>query len=190
VPNESTTVHISRRMVAVAIVASAIILAIVALRIVLAPNDPFRSTQSVGINPVRTSEDIAGLARGYLDAQAGKLAAPELDKRPDVVEIIAMPASEVAERLPQVTAAEVADDPGRVIWVAEVRGNVFASEARAWSPADDPAPCGHMVFDDTTLELLAVFPEACLGSSSGDHASGRGDDPGLTVTALGPGLGS
>jgi hypothetical protein len=162
VPNASTIVHITRRMVAVAIVVVVGVLAIVALRIELAPNDPYRAGQSVGITPVRTSEDIAGLARGYLDVQAGKLAAPALDMRPDVVEIVAMPASEGPTSLPQLTPAEVADEPGRVVWVVEVRGNVFASEARAWSAADYPAPCGHLVFDDTSLELLAVFPEACV----------------------------
>ena len=148
-------------LVAVAIVAIAAVLAIVALRVALAPNDPYLSSRSAGVTPVRTSEDIAGLARGYLDAQAAKLAAPELHELPDVVEIVAIPASEVRSRLPRIPTSAVTSEPGRVVWVARVAGDVFATEARAWSPADYPAPCGHLVVDDTTLELLAVFPEAC-----------------------------
>lgn len=175
-PNPSKTVHLTRRMVAVASLGIAAVVAIVALRIAVAPNDPYRSSASVGITPIRTSEDIAGMSRGYLDAQAGKEAAPELHEAPDVVEIVAMPASRVPTNLPQVPAAEVTDNPGRVVWVAKVRGDVFASSARAWSPADYPAPCGHLVFDDATLELLAVFPEACpspSGKVPGPQAIGQ-----------------
>ncbi len=165
VPNASTTVHITRRMVAVASIGVAAVVATVALRIAVAPNDPYRFLPPVGMTPIRTSEDIAGMARGYLDAQAGKEAAPVLHQPPDVVEIMAMPASRLPTSLPQVPAAEVADVAERVVWVAKVRGDVFASTDRPWSPADDPAPCGHLVFDDATLELLAVFPEACPSPS-------------------------
>jgi hypothetical protein len=113
-----------------------------------------------GITPATPAARVAALARHYLDLQTPELAAPGIHTDPLVKSVSAVRAADAASLEPAIPADAVAADPGRVVWVASVTGDLLDLHDLPWSRAGAPNTSGTVVIDDATGAILGVYPRA------------------------------
>ena len=111
-----------------------------------------------GITPSTSADRAAAIARHYLDLQTPELAAPGIHTDPIVLAVSAVRAADAAQLEPGVPAAAIAADPERVVWVAEVTGDLLNLDDLRWSRAGAPYSAGDIVIDDETGAVLGVYP--------------------------------
>lgn len=123
-------------------------------------------TIAPGITPALTTEQVAAISRGYLDAQTPQLAAPALHQPPLVLAEWATRARDAAVHEPRIPQEAVAQQPDRVVWVVLVSGDLLNLGAFPWSQSGAPDPGGNIVIDDATGSILGVYPHDPPGFDS------------------------
>jgi hypothetical protein len=123
-------------------------------------------TIAPGITPSLTSEQVAGISRGYLDTQTPQLAAPALHRPPLVLAEWATRARDAGVHEPRVPPAAVAQQPDRVVWVVLVSGDLLNLGDFPWSRSGAPDPEGTIVIDDASGTILGVYPHDPPGFDS------------------------
>ncbi len=115
-------------------------------------------TVAESVTPNTPAERAAAIARHYLDLQTPELAAPGIHADPVVKSVSAVRADEAAALEPAIPADAVAADPGRIVWVASVTGDLLNLHDLSWSRAGTPYWSGTIVIDDAGGTVLGVFP--------------------------------
>ena len=123
-------------------------------------------TIAPGIQPFLTSQRVAGISRGYLDAQTPQLAAPALHRPPLVLAEWATRARDASIHEPRVPPDAVAQQPDRVVWVVLVSGDLLNLGDFPWSRSGAPDPEGTIVIDDASGTILGVYPHDPPGFDS------------------------
>lgn len=123
-------------------------------------------TIAPGITPALTSERVAEISRGYLDAQTPQLAAPELHQPPLVLAEWATRARDASLQEPRIPPDAVAQQPDRVVWVVLVSGDFLNLGDFPWSRSGAPDPGGSIVIDDASGTILGVYPHDPPGVDS------------------------
>lgn len=113
---------------------------------------------AAGLTTATSADRAAAIARHYLDLQTPELAAPGIHTDPIVRSVAAVRAVDSTGLEPGVPAQAVAADPGRVVWVAAVTGDLLNLHDLPWSSAGTPYPSGNIVIDDATGSILGVYP--------------------------------
>jgi hypothetical protein len=125
----------------------------------LAPaNLDYTVAMGSGAKPVTPNGQIAAIARHYLDAQG-----PAADGAPlptTIQGLTATLARDVARYEAGVTAAQIAQQPDRVVWVVEASGDFLNLNQMTWTGPGAPATAGTIVIDDGTDTILGVYPHA------------------------------
>ena len=114
----------------------------------------------------RSSDDVVGVTRQYLAAMRREIASPEIHLPANVTTAWAVPASEAWTIDPCIPRRTVTG----AVWVTRCVGDYLNLHDFPWSThfgqfdegfdlaCRGAAPSGTMVIDDTTGEILGVFP--------------------------------
>jgi len=113
------------------------------------------------ITPALTSERVAAISRGYLDAQTPKIEGQHYP--PVILAEWAVPARDARHREPAIPPSAVSGKPDRVVWIIRASGDFLNLTDRPWSIAGAPYPEGNIVIDDATGVILGVYPHAPPG---------------------------
>jgi hypothetical protein len=111
-----------------------------------------------GAKTVTPNGQIAAIARHYLDAQGPPAEGAPL---PTTIQgVTATLARDVARYEAGVTAAQIAQQPDRVVWVVQASGDFLNLNQMTWTGPGAPATAGTIVIDDATDTILGVYPHA------------------------------
>ena len=150
---------------ALVIVGSVIILAVAAgslVEEVAAQGNPPLGADALyvgpGISPGLAGDRVEAIALAYLDAQTPQLAAPALHEPPAVLSESVTTAAAATNLEPDIPRADAGADPGRIVWVVRVSGDLLNLGDLPWSRSGAPDPSGTIVIDDASGTILGVFP--------------------------------
>jgi len=124
-------------------------------------NPPLGSTVvsvGPGISPGLDGGRVKAIALAYLDAQTPELAAPALHQPPVVLSESVTTAIAATGLDPGIPKADAAADPGQIVWVVRVSGDLLNLGDLPWSSSGAPDPSGTIVIDDASGTILGVFP--------------------------------
>jgi hypothetical protein len=111
-----------------------------------------------GAKPVTPNGQIAAIARHYLDAQEPDAEGAPL--APTIQGVTATLARDAGRYEPGITAAQIAEQPDRVLWVVAASGDFLNLNQMTWTSPGAPAAAGTIVIDDATDTILGVYPHA------------------------------
>ena len=131
-------------------------------------NGAYSATIVPGLQPRLAPDDAVRITRQYLDAQMPQLAAPEIHIPAHVDSAVAIDAAD-ARSLDGCIPIETSSD---IVWVTKGTGDYLNLSSHPWSPRGskqtasdpvasqclDPGPSGTLVIDDSTGQILGVFP--------------------------------
>ena len=152
-----------------AIASSAVIVALVVISIAVvqvvtrlpAANLDYTVAIGDGVHPVTSNEQVAAIARHYLDSQTPESSPQGIHVPPQILTMTATFARSARDLEAGVPEAQVAAAPDRVVWVVKAFGDFLNLHDLPWSSREAPPyPGGRLVIDDATGTILGVYPHA------------------------------